>query len=145
MQKIIFTVRANTSAHVFQLDPTALDWVFRMYDPATKALFSQRQQYCIDQGWLDPVPTLALDDLESLENAHTSTTSCVFVDRNNNSFTFVMTGTDLQTVWDWYVLEHRAFEPMVDHYAANPNEGTISATIMYGSIPQAINLETIYA
>lgn len=145
MQKIIFTVRANTSSHVFDYNEAAIAWVFRMYDSATLAAYHANQDYCIAQGWLDDVPEYSLDDLESIQNAHTHPTSCVYVDTTNNSFTHVMTGADLQAVWDWYVLEQRAFEPMVDHYSANPGEGAISATIMYGSIPQTIDLDNLYA
>ena len=145
MNRIIFTVQANTSTHVFQRDPTALSHVFRMYDAATLTQYHANQDYCIDQGWLDAVPEYSLDDQESLDNAHTCPTSCVFVDTDNNSFTHVMTGNDLQAVWDWYVLEQRAFEPMVNHYSANPSEGTITVTIMYGSIPQTIDPYQLYA
>ena len=145
MHKIIFTVQANTSSHVFDYNEAAIAWVFRMYDSAALADYHTHQNYCIDQGWLDDVPEYSLDDLESIQNAHAHPTSCVYVDTSNNSFTHVMTGADLQAVWDWYVLEQRAFEPMVDHYAANPGEGAISATIMYGSIPQTIDLNNLYA
>ena len=145
MNRIIFTVQANTSAHTFQYDYSAVEWVFRMYDAATLAQYHANQDYCIDHGWLDAVPEYDLDDVQAIEQAHTLPTSNVFVDKNNNSFTHVMTGDDLQAVWDWYVLEQRAFEPMINHYAANPGEGTISVTIMYGSIPQSIDPFQLYA
>ena len=145
MNRIIFTVQANTSAHVFKRNPTALDYVFRMYEPAVLAQYQTQINYCIAQGWLDAVPEYGPDDPESWENAHTCPTSCVFVDTNKNSFTFVMTGSDLQAVWDYFVLDNRNFESMVNHYAANPNEGTISLTIMYGSIPQTIDPYQLYA
>jgi hypothetical protein len=144
MNKIIFTMRANTAHHVFDYSYATLDYVFRMYTPEQKSKFFTQQQYCEAQGWLDPVPVYDLDDVESVQQAHTVPTSNVFVDLNNNSFTHVFTGNDLQAMWDYFVLDHRNFEPMVAHYAANPGEGELTATLMYGSIPQAIDVASLY-
>lgn len=145
MNKIIFTVTANTAHHTFDYTNATVDYVFRMYDSAAKEKFFVQQQYCEAQGWVDPTPEYDLDDVESIAQAHTVATSNVFVDLNNNSFTSVYTGADLQAMWDYFVLEHRNFELMAQHYTANPGEGSLSATIMYGSIPQSINIAQLYA
>jgi hypothetical protein len=144
MNKIIFTMRANTAHHVFDYSYATLDYVFRMYTAEQKTQFYAQQEYCEAQGWLDPVPVLDLDDIATVEQAYANPTSCVFVDKNNNSFTFVMTGNDLQTMWDYFVLDNANFKPMRDHYIANPGQGELTATIMYGSIPQAIDVASLY-
>lgn len=146
MQKIIITLTANAAHHVFQFNPSTLDYVFRMYTPEQKSKFFAQQTYCEAQGWLDPVVPIytPTTELAVLKNAHNNPKSCVFVDENKNSFTYVFTGADLQAVWDWFVIENANFKPVVDYYAANPNEGTLSASILYGAMPQTLDVAAIY-
>jgi hypothetical protein len=146
MQKIIFTLTANTAHHVFQFNPSTIDYVLRMYTPEQKSKFITQHEYCEQQGWLDPVVPIYTPntDLAVLKNAHSNPKSCVFVDESRNSFTRVYTGGDLQQVWDWYVIENQNLKPAVDHYLAHPSEGTLTATIMYGSMPQSLDIATIY-
>jgi len=144
MNKIIFKITANNSHHTFDYTNATLDYVFRMYSVEDLNKFNTQSIYCEDQGWVDPVPEYDLDDTESIQNAHSNTTSCVFVDTSTNSFSSVYTGEDLQAFWDWFVMQEENFKPLADHYAANPSEGTLSVTLVTNGFPQQLDAAQIY-
>lgn len=144
MNKIIFKITANNSHHTFDYTDATVDYVFRMYTVEQKQQFFTQQAYCEAQGWVDPVPEYDLDDLESIQNAHSNPTSCVFVDTATNSFNSIYTGNDLQAMWDWFVMENQNFKPLADHYSANPGEGTLSVTLVTNGFPQQLDAHQIY-